>query len=508
MNNSEPTYKISFTLHEGPNYKLGFSSWNYVDVSFNFLDPLKREIKISYNDISDGTDISTTYTYFKFYGKQENLGLIYGDVEYVKDVVILKYNIFRDDVITAVIDANPSFYKSSIYKVPYRYKLKEQTTFNYIYELNTQHPYVSDSEFQYADVNKTTYSVGNDLNYNTKIYIKLDEHPYGFSDPESSANIYGEYNPLTDARINRLHSNTPLNQKVGQVFYDDIVYNKHTERWFEFFIRTDYSKDYNYIIERYKKAIYSRPFLVIPSLRGVARFDIPNIYGIVPSQTLKKRNDIATLKYVEWFLDLRENKNPYRDWKQSHLIVEPGLFIGTEVFSVDESANDYYYLNGQFLTPKHKTHIKPYEYTLQIPEIGIDHHFQFYQPVSVPIQGQGTVASNIDYATNAINKIGALVGSAGNIFIGITGNNPYALSRGISTGVSAISGLVDWHGGLNNNFGKREGAVKQDTIYKVIPESFICYFKSYKDVSVFNGKYVKQIDLLKGIETPIIEIVE
>ena len=498
--------KLSFTLHSGPNYKLGLSNYHFNDINIVYFNPDEKVIKIYYDEVSD-SDIFP-YVLSKFFGKQEELGYIYGDVKFINDLVVFHYNLFDIDEYGVCIQTkriSPEFdednevvnkFDSVLYMQPTEYIFQDSTSPNkYIYEMDCAHQTVSDSEWEYSDYNKSSFSVA-DGHDHKKRYILLENYPNGYKE-----------------KLDVVHSNFPLNQQTERVTIDGTLHIKHKEKYFDFYHR--FSSNPEYAINRYKNILYDKQLTVPATFRGCAKFELAKIYEIPywiePIDNPVLNSNLGT----PWLLDLRNNRNPRRDWKFYTVATEPGFVAGIEVTKgmyinpiLDLKLPIYVsYLNGQFLTDQHICIDFPTTYGIQIPEFSINEVFNFYTNPQPPLQEQGTVASNIDYAVNAINKVGAVVASALNITVGIKTPNPYALARGVSGSFSALSGLIDWNSGLNNNPGKREGSVQDNVIHNVSVHEANYFVKNFSDILKIKPKYVQQRNDLKGITSPILEMV-
>ena len=502
--------KLNFNLHNTPNYRLGVLSLSYnYEVEDNgngniFFDTVNKIIKIPIENIYDGTEYFEEYN--KFYGIIQKSSdweneYIYGDVSVNNNVLILTYQIYNVSQYTLYKDCpfDEELLKKVRYFKPTDYSLKDRAPITYIYNANLMHMKVSDSESFHADINKTTFSVADRVN--------LDER-----------NIKNTLVELIDYDLYKKPmwtnwiSNTPL-YDGEKITISTIDYIKFKNMYFEHYLR--YGSGYIGIKNMYQNMIASRTFNVATSLRGVAEYERSNIYGIVKRYNFRHKSDIKQLEFINesysryWFLDLRENKNPARDVNDLSLYTQPGFLIGIEIIDNLSQAEDqynYYYQNGNILSPWHKTidDYKTYSYVNTI--IGIDDTFSFFEPINIPYQGQSEISTSLDKINNAIDKIGNLISTASNIGLASITGNPFAATRAVSGTINTIKGFVNWSTDVRDKLGKKNVPIQDNKIYlmKIYRGD---YYASFLNLDMFKPKYVQNINAEIGFKSPLLEVI-
>ena len=501
---------LKFNLHNTPNYRLGVSSLSYkykvedtIDESI-FFDTVNKIIKIPIEKIYDETEYFEEYN--KFYGIIQKYSdwqeeYIYGDVSVDNNVLILKYQIYDTNQYTLYkeCDFNEELVKKAKYFKPTSYSLVDRAPITYIYNANLIHMKVSDSECFYADVNKTTFSVADRVNLDNR-YIK------------NTLVELVDYDLYEKPLWTNWVSNTPLYD--GEIIRISLTnYLKFKNIYFEHYLR--YGSDYVGVKNLYQNMIATRTFNVLSSLRGVAEYERSNIYGIIKRYNFRYVTDSKELEYTSehytryWFLDLRENKNPARDVNDLSLYVQPGFLIGKEIvntLSQTEYRYDFYYQNGNILSPWHTDidDYKTYRYVNTIA--GIDESFEFFEPINIPYQGQSEISTSLDKINNAIDKIGNLISTATNVGLASITGNPFAATRAVSGSINTIKGFANWYADVRDKLGKNNAPIQDNKIYlmKIYKGD---YYTENLNLDIFTPKYIQNINAEIGFKSPLLEII-
>lgn len=501
--------RIKFNLHNTPNYRLGVYSLSYdYDVDDDngtiFFDSVNKIIKIPVDKIYDGTEYFEEYN--KFYGIIQKFSdwedkYIYGDVSVNNNVLILTYQIYDESQYTEYKDCkfDEKLVGKSLYLKPTIYGLYDRAPLTYIYNANLMHMKVSDSECLHADINKTTFSIAD--------RVDLD-----------STNIKNTLVELIDYDLyekpewTNWISNTPL-YDGEKVRFSTTDYIKFKNIYFEHYLR--YGSGYIGVKNMYQNMIATRVFNVCSALRGVAEYERNSIYGIIKRYNFRYKSDSKELEYTSvyytryWFLDLRENKNPLRDVNDLSLYVQPGFLIGKEIvntLSPTQYRNNFYYQNGNILTPWHSSinDYKTYRFVNTI--IGIDESFEFFEPINIPYQGQSQISTSLDKINNAIDKFGNLISTATNVGLASITGNPFAATRAVSGSINTIKGFANWYTDVRDKLGKNNVPIQDNKIY--LMEINKCnYYTKGLNLTDFKPKYIQNINAEIGFKSPLLEVI-
>lgn len=507
--------RLEFNLHNSPNYRLGLLSLDYIykyegnnDAStVKYLDTTNKVIKLPIHLIYEENEYLEHYN--KFYGVVQFVSdweeeLIYGDVKVENNVLILTYQIYDNNQFTYYKDCkyNENIFKESFFIKPTEYTLSDTAKIEYIYNANLMNIKTTHCECLHANPNDTSFSVADRVN--------LDERNI-----KNTLVHLVDYDLYKKPEWTNWISNTPL-YDGKKIIINTTEYLEFKNNYFKHYLR--YGSGYAGIPQMYQNMIGSRAFNVYSSLRGVADFERPDIYGI-PGQKIfryvydTKISDDLTLpneQYLRyWFLDLRQNKNALRDYNNLGLYVEPGFFVGNEIIREEyHSKNylDFYFQNSNILTPWHNT-IDDYKtYTFKNDNLGIDETIQFFEPIAVPYQGQGEIVTALDYLNNTIDKFGNAISFGVNTALAVTTANPFAAARATGAGINTIKGFINWNNDVKNKLGKNTVPIQDNKIYRVNILFCDCYAKKL-NLELFKPKYIQNINKVIGFASPILEVV-
>ena len=499
--------KLKFNLYNAPNYRLGVSSLTYdYEVDYDeyediFFDTINNIIKIPIEKICDDTDV---FKYNKFYGITQHYSYedyIYGDATVNNNVLILSYQIYDHSQYTVYKDCpfQEDLIKNANYFKPTEYVLSDRAPITYIYNANLQHMKVSHSESLHADINKTTFSVADRVDADDRniknTLVELVNYDY-YKKPEWTNWI----------------SNTPL-YEGEKVTFATTDYIKFKNKYFEHYLR--YGSGYAGVKNMYQNMIATRTFNVLSSLRGVAEYERSSTYGIVNRYVFRHASDTKQLEFIDehytryWFLDLRENKNPLRDVNDLSLYVQPGFLIGKEITNIltyTNHMNNFYYQNGNILTPWHITidDYKTYKYTNKV--IGIDETFEFFESINMPYQGQSEISTSLDKINNAIDKFGNLISTASNIGLAAITGNPFAATRAVSGTINTIKGFFNWSADVRDKLGKNNVPIQDNKIYLMTIYRGD-YYEYGLNLSRFKPRYIQNINTEIGFKSPLLEVI-
>ena len=504
--------RLRFNLHNSPNYRLGLLSLNY-DYSWEdndknaYFDTYKKVIKLPIAKYFDGVDYFEEYN--KFYGviqkhEADIVKMIYGDANVENNQLILSYQIYDTEQYTFYKDCkyNEDVFKESLFVRPTSYRLENTAKITYIYNANLMDMKTTHSECLFANENTTSFSVADRIN--------LDE-----ANVKSVLVHLIDYDRYKIPEWTNWISNVPL-YKGKAVFIGGTNYLEFKNIYFKHYLRNH--ANFLGIPQKYQIMIGSREFNVHASLRGVAEFERRNIYGIPREKVFRYCMDTKKADNPEepdahydryWFLDLRANKNAYRDFHSLGLCVEPGFFVGLEIEQEKYIAPDYldfYFQNGNILTPWHRS-IDDYKtYVFKDDNLGIDETIEFFEPITSPYQGQGEIATSLDYLNNTIDKFGNAISFGVNTALAITTHNPFAATRAVSSGISTVKGFANWGNDVKDKLGKNTVPIQDNKIYSMRISRCDCYAKKL-DLETFKPKYIQNINKVIGFSSPLLEVI-
>ena len=507
--------RLNFNLHKGPNYKLGLLSLNYTynyeggddSLTVKYLDTTNKVIKLPIHLIYEENEYLEHYD--RFYGVIQLIDgweemLIYGDARVENNVLVLSYQIYDTSQYTVYKDCEYSkdVFKKSMFIKPTEYTLSDTAKIEYIYNANLMDIKTTDSECLHASLNDTSFSVAD--------RVELDERNI-----KNTLVHLSDYDLYKKPEWNNWIANVPL-YKGEEIFINTTYYLEFKNEYFKHYLR--YGSSYAGISEMYQNMIASREFNVYSSLRGVAEFERSNIYGVPGRKIFRYVYDTEILDSPSepdrnhlryWFLDLRQNKNAYRDYNNLGVYVEPGFFIGNEIIREEYTPKDYlgfYFQNGNILTPFHRC-IDDYKtYVYKNDNLGINETMEFFEPITVPYQGQGEIATSLDYLNNTIDKIGNAISFGVNTALAVATHNPFAATRATSSVVNTVKGAINWSNDVKDRLGKNIVPIQDNKIYKLHITYCDCYSNEL-NLELFKPKYIQNINKIIGFTSPILEVI-
>lgn len=507
--------KLSFNLHKSPNYRLGLLSLNYIyeyegdsDAStVKYLDTTNKIIKLPIHLIYEEDEYLEQYN--KFYGVIQFVSgwedeLIYGDVRVENNVLVLSYQIYDTEQYTIYksCEYNENVFKESLFIKPTQYTLSDRAKIEYIYNANLMDIKTTDSECLHANPNDTSFSVAD--------RIGLDERNI-----KNTLVHLIDYDLYEEPKWTNWIANVPF-YEGRKIVINTTDYLEFKNEYFKHYLR--YGSGHIGIPQTYQNMVASREFNVYTSLRGVADYERPNIYGVPGKKIFKYVYDTKPsddmiepdehyLRY--WFLDLRQNKNALRDTNNKGLYVEPGFFIGNEILREDYKPKDYldfYFQNGNILTPWH-SNIDDYKtYVYKNDNLGIDETIEFFESIKVPHQGQGEISTSLDYLNNTIDKFGNAISFGVNTALAVATHNPFAATRATSGGINLIKGFANWNNDIKDKLGKNTVPLQDNKIYKLSITYCDCYSNKL-ELELFKPKYIQNINKVVGFTSPILEVI-
>lgn len=507
--------KLSFNLDKGPNYKLGLLSLDYTykyedsneHLNVKYLDTTNKVIKLPIHLIYDENEYLEHFN--KFYGVIQFVSdweeeFIYGDVRVENNVLVLSYQIYDTKQYTLYknCEYTEDVFKKSLFVKPVEYTLYDTAKIEYVYNANLMDMRTTDSECLHANPNDTSFSVADGVDLDEIIVKNRLIHLIN-------------YDLYEKPKWNNWIANIPL-YEGEKITISTTEYLEFKNIYFKHYLR--YGSNYIGLPQMYQNMIASRVFNVYPSLRGVAEFERPNIYGVPGKKSFRymfdsKISDDYTqpdenfLRY--WFLDLRQNKNALKDYYNKGLYVEPGFFVGIEILYEEYQPKnylDFYFQNGNILTPWHRTIDEYKTYVYKNDNLGIDETIEFFEPITSPYQGQGEIATSLDYLNNTIDKFGNAISFGVNTALAIATHNPFAATRAVGGAINTVKGFMNWSNDVKDKLGKNTVPIQDNKIYKLDIDYCDCYANSL-DLNLFKPKYIQNINKIIGFASPILEVV-
>ena len=507
--------KLKFNLHNSPNYRLGLLSLNYTytyegnnDTStVKYLDTTNKVIKLPVHLIYEENEYLEHYN--KFYGVIQFVSdweeeLIYGDVRVENNVLVLSYQIYDTNQWTLYKDCkyNEDIFKESFFIKPTTYTLQDNAEITYVYNANLMDIKTTDSECLHANENDTSFSVADRIN--------LDERNI-----KNTLVHLINYDLYNKPEWTNWIANVPL-YEGRKITIGTTDYLEFKNEYFKHYLR--YGSGYVGIPQMYQNMIGSREFNVYSSLRGVAEFERQNIIGIpgkkifhyISDTNISYNPEMPDEHYLRyWFLDLRQNKNALRDYGSLSKYVEPGFFVGIELLREKYQPTnylDFYFQNGNILTPWHRRVDGYKTYSYKNDNLGIDETIDFFEPITVPYQGQSEIATELDYLNNAIDKFGNAISFGVNTALAISTQNPFAATRAVGGAINTVKGFVNFSNDVKDKLGKNIVPIQDNKIYKMRITMCDCYSKEL-NLELFKPKYIQNINKVIGFTSQLLEII-